>query len=300
MSSQVSFTFPEESAIARVLTGAPKDIGAFAVRRLLPAIEQRAVGPFVFIDYIEPAQLPSGVGLDVRPHPHIGLATITYLFQGEFTHRDTLGSNQVIRPGDVNWMVAGRGIAHSERTGAEVRTRGGPLHGVQTWVALPQTHEEVAPSFEHHPAPSLPVVERDGVKIRVIAGSAFGARANTGVLSPTLYAHAHFEAGASLVIDAEHEERAALVVAGSVTCSDHSFGDGSLIVLKPDRAAALRADVSADVLLLGGAKLDGHRHIWWNFVSSSRERIERAKQDWQSGAFGTVPGDEHEFIPLPE
>ena len=296
----MSSAFPEASAILRVLTGASKDIGAFAVRRLLPALEQRSVGPFVFIDYIEPAQLPSGVGLDVRPHPHIGLATITYLFQGEFTHRDTLGSNQVIRPGDVNWMVAGRGIAHSERTGDEVRARGGLLHGVQTWVALPQTHEEVAPSFEHHPAATLPVVEREGVRIRVIAGNAFGARASTGVLSPTLYAHAHFEPGSALTIDPEHEERAALVVAGSVTCDGHSFGNGSLVVFKPQQVAELRADEAADVLLLGGAKLDGHRHIWWNFVSSSRDRIERAKQDWRSGAFGKVPGDENEFIPLPE
>jgi redox-sensitive bicupin YhaK (pirin superfamily) len=282
-----------------VIVGRPRDLGGFSVRRALPSLQRRHVGPFVFFDHMGPAALAPGRGIDVRPHPHIALATITYLFEGEFVHRDSLGSNQPIRPGDVNWMVAGRGIAHSERTGAEVRERGGPLHGIQTWVALPQSAEESEPRFEHHPKDTLPVVTRPGAELRLIAGTAYGARAPTGILSPTLYVHVHLEAGATLDVDEEHEERAVYVTRGTVSCGDRELGEGSMILLRPGSHAVLRTANGADAMLIGGAPLDGPRLIWWNFVSSSMDRIERAKADWREGRFGKVAGDETEFIPLP-
>jgi redox-sensitive bicupin YhaK (pirin superfamily) len=283
-----------------VLHGRPRDLGGFSVRRALPSMQRRLVGPFIFFDHMGPADLAPGHGMDVRPHPHIGLATITYLFAGEIVHKDSLGSDRTIEPGDVNWMVAGRGIVHSERSGPGVRARGGPVHGIQTWVALRRDVEETEPRFEHHGGASLPVVKRPGVELRLIAGTAYGRRAPTGVLSPTLYVHARLYAGASLDVDDEHEERAAYVVRGEVTAGGERFGEGTMLVLRPGSLASLRAEADADMMLIGGAPLDGERHIWWNFVSSSKERIEAAKTEWREGRFAKVPGDEVEFIPLPE
>lgn len=287
-------------AIDLVIEGRPRDLGGFSVRRTIPAIGKRSVGPFVFLDQMGPARLEPGHGMDVRPHPHIGLATITYLLEGAITHRDSVGSLQVIRPGDVNWMVAGRGIAHSERSPDELRAHGGAMFGVQTWVALPAAHEEAPPSFEHHPQRTLPVVQRPGATLRIIAGTAYGARAPTGVLSPTLYVHAELTAGAELAIDDEHAERAVYVLAGEVMCDGRAFGPANLLVLRPGAAAVICAQTAAHVMLIGGAPLDGPRHIWWNFVSSSKDRIEQAKADWKAGRFAAVAGDETELVPLPD
>lgn len=290
----------DSDAIELLLQAQPRDLGAFTVRRALPSMRRRHVGPFVFFDHMGPADLPAGSGMDVRPHPHIGLATVTYLFDGEIDHRDSIGSNQTIRPGDVNWMVAGRGIVHSERSGAASRERGVRIHGIQTWIALPKEHEAMAPRFEHHPAATIPRMQRDGVLIEVIAGNAYEARSPVGVLSPTLYAHAHFEAGTRLQIDDEHEERAVYVVEGAVTCEGQLLEPGTMAVLRAGAKVELAAEQGTRVMILGGAKLDGERFIEWNFVSSSKEQIERAKLDWKSGRFPKVPGDEVEFIPLPE
>lgn len=286
--------------IERVIEGKPRDVGGFPVRRALPSIERRTIGPFIFFDHMGPVDFAPGHGMDVRPHPHIGLATITYLLEGEIVHRDTLGTEQTIRPGDVNWMVAGRGVAHSERTGAEVRARGSRSHGLQTWVAVPRDREDMAPVFEHHPQHTLPFLERPGVTLRVIAGTAFGERAPTGVLSPTLYVHAILAADASLELDTEHAERAAYVVDGEVTCEDRTFGAGALVIFVPGAPVTLRAASAANVMLVGGAPLDGPRHIWWNFVASTQDRIDAAKAAWRDDRFGIVRGDEHERIPLPD
>ena len=286
--------------IELVLEGRPRDLGGFGVRRALPSMQRRLVGPFIFFDHMGPVDLGAGHGMDVRPHPHIGLATVTYLFEGEIQHKDSLGSDQAIRPGDVNWMVAGRGIVHSERSSPSVRASGGPVHGIQTWLALPSDAEETDPRFEHHPQEALPVVNRPGASLRLIAGSAYGARAPTGVLSPTLYVHAHLTEGASLDVDDEHEERAFYVVRGAVVCEGARFEEGTLVVLRARAKAAVSAASAADVMLIGGAPLDGPRQIWWNFVSSSPERLERAKDDWREQRFPKVPGDDAEYIPLPE
>jgi hypothetical protein len=250
-----------------------------------------------------PAQLGPDQGIDVRPHPHIALATVTYLFQGEIVHRDSLGSFQPIRPGDVNWMLAGRGIVHSERTGDEVRRRGGLVHGIQSWVALPRAQEAAPPEFHHHPAATIPRVQRPGADIRVVAGHAYGARSPVGVVSPTLYVAATLEAGATLDVDPDHPERAVYVVEGEIAAGDNRrFAAGTMIVLHPG-PAALRALAPTRLVAVGGAPLDGERHIWWNFVSSSTEQMEEAKRDWGArnlARFPTVPGDDREFIPLPE
>jgi redox-sensitive bicupin YhaK (pirin superfamily) len=285
--------------IQHLLRSHLRDIGGFAVRRVLPSVPKQMVGPFIFFDHMGPARLAPGEGLDVRPHPHIGLATVTYLFDGEILHRDTLGSVQPIRPGDVNWMTAGRGIAHSERTPPELRGAGASVHGIQTWVALPRASEEVEPSFFHHPAVTLPLVERQGASVRVIAGHAFGARSPVAVFTDTLYAAAELEPGASLVVPPEHAERGVYVVEGNVTIGDEGIEAGELAVLEEGMEVEVRAPFSATVMLLGGAKMDGPRFIWWNFVSSSRERMERAKDDWREDRFGQIPG-ETERIPLPD
>jgi redox-sensitive bicupin YhaK (pirin superfamily) len=286
-------------SIALVIEARPRDLGGFGVRRALPSGERRMVGPFIFFDHMGPTDLPPGQGIDVRPHPHIALATVTYLFAGEMVHRDSLGSLQPIRPGDVNWMLAGRGIAHSERTGDEVRRHGGPLHGIQSWVALPRADEDNAPFFDHHPAATIPAVDRPGAALHVVAGEAYGARSPVRVSSPTLYVAAVLEAGAALPLPDEHPERAIYVVEGEVAVGLRRFGPGAMVVFQPG-AAEVRAVAATRLVLIGGAPLDGERHIWWNFVASSRERIERAKADWREGRFGLVPGDEREFIPLPE
>jgi redox-sensitive bicupin YhaK (pirin superfamily) len=257
------------------------------------------VGPFVFFDQMGPARFGPGLGLDVRPHPHIGLATLTYLFEGALLHRDSLGTVQVIRPEAVNWMTAGRGIVHSERTPPGERAAGGRLFGIQIWVALPRGDEESPPAFAHTPAEELPVVQGEGLRVRIVAGGMLGARSPVRVFSETLYADAALDPGARLEIPAEQEERAAYVVEGTVDESGASFEAGQLLVLRPAAPVVFRATSPARVLVLGGAAMDGPRHIWWNFVSSSTERIEQAAADWAAGRFDTVPG-ETEFIPLPE
>jgi redox-sensitive bicupin YhaK (pirin superfamily) len=282
-----------------VIVPRSRDIGGFAVRRALPSARRRMVGPFVFLDEMGPALFGPGAGIDVRPHPHIGLATVTYLFEGEILHRDSLGSLQAIRPGELNWMTAGRGIAHSERTAPEVRARGGPLAGVQAWVALPAGREEVEPAFAHHDTAELPLVEAGGVVVRIIAGELYGARSPVATLSDLFYADATLPAGARLQLPAGHEERAILVATGNIEIAGETFGDGALLVFRPGDAITVSAASPARLMLLGGEPMDGPRHIWWNFVSSSRDRIEAAKADWKAGRFAGVPG-EVEFIPLPE
>jgi len=287
--------------VLRVLEGRPRDLGGFSVRRVLPAGGLQTVGPFIFFDHMGPARFEPGAGVDVRPHPHIGLATVTYLFAGEFMHRDSLGTAQLIRPGDVNWMVAGRGIVHSERTPAEVRQGpgGAGLHGIQTWIALPRAAEETEPSFAHHAAAALPEIRRTGVVLRLIAGEAYGQRAPATVFSPMFYLAATLEPGCDVELPAEHVERAAYVAEGEIDVAGERYGVGCMVVFEPDAPAAVRAVTAARVMLLGGAPLDGPRHIWWNFVSSSLERIERAKQDWREARFAAVPGDD-ERVPLPD
>jgi redox-sensitive bicupin YhaK (pirin superfamily) len=292
----------DEAANAVMITLAPKprDLGDnFMVRRALPAIERRMVGPFIFWDEFGPARFEAGKGLDVRPHPHINLATVTYLFDGEIFHRDTLGSAQAIVPGDVNWMNAGRGIAHSERTRQELRAAGSPIGGIQSWVALPESHEESAPFFKHHSEAELPLLEEGGKRVRVIAGQLYGKRSPVETYSEMFYADARLDAGASLPLDAHYEERGLYLVEGEIEIAGDVFEPGRLLVLRPGDAISVKARTPARFMMLGGANL-GPRHIWWNFVSSRKERIEQAKQDWRAGAFGTVPGDDKEFIPLPE
>jgi redox-sensitive bicupin YhaK (pirin superfamily) len=259
------------------------------------------VGPFIFLDQMGPELLRAGDGFDVAAHPHIGLATVTYLFEGELVHRDSLGVVQPILPGELNWMTAGRGITHSERTPAALREGESRLFGIQTWVALPERDEEAEPSFAHHGVGELPSVEGEGIRARVIVGSLFGARSPVRTLSETFYADVGLGDGATLEVPTDQEERAAYVVEGSVGLArrDERFGEGQLLVFRPGEPVALRADGAARLMLLGGATMDSPRHIYWNFVSSSRERIEQAKQDWREGRFAPVPG-ETERIPLPD
>jgi redox-sensitive bicupin YhaK (pirin superfamily) len=288
-----------EDPVELVIEPRPRDIGGFEVRRMLPVAQRRAVGPFVFFDQMGPATLAAEHGVDVRPHPHIGLATVTYLFEGEIMHRDTLGSVQVIRPGDVNWMTAGSGIAHSERTPPETRTTGGPLFGIQSWVALPKAHEEADPAFFHHPAATLPKIEGEGKSVRIIAGTGFGQRAPVATFSETLYCDVVLKAGAKIEVPIEHVERAIQPVTGRISIAGHAVEPGSMLVLRSGERVVIEALEDARLMLLGGEPLDGPRNIWWNFVSSSKDRIEQAKADWKAGRFGQVPR-ETEFIPLPE
>ena len=290
------------SLIAHLIRPKTRDLGdGLMVRRILPSIEARSVGPFVFLDHIGPVNFQPGAGMDVRPHPHIGLATVTYLFEGEILHRDSLGYVQAIRPGDVNWMTAGRGIVHSERTDAALRAKGFDLHGLQSWVGLPKEFEEVEPSFHHHPSASLPEWREGGVALKLIAGRSFGRESPVKVYAETLYVAAVFEPGATLTLPDEHDERAIYVASGSVVCGDgEAVAAGELAVFAPGAAVPLSAGADgAKTMLLGGAAMDGPRHMWWNFVSSSKERIEQAKADWRAQTLGHVPG-ETEFIPLPE
>lgn len=283
----------------QILRAKPRDIGGFAVRRVLPAWPTQMVGPFIFFDHMGPAALAPGNGLDVRPHPHIGLETVTYLFDGALTHRDSLGSVQDIRPGDINWMTAGSGIAHSERTPLALRANVARVHGIQVWVALPRAFEEAPPAFKHYPAATLPVIEHDGVTARVLAGSAFGASSPVHTLAQTLYVAIEMARGAHVAIAADYAERALYVAQGAVHIDDQPLETGELAVLAAGEVANVVADNTAKLMLLGGGPLDGERFIWWNFVSSSRERIEQAKGDWRDARFAAVPG-ETERIPLPE
>jgi redox-sensitive bicupin YhaK (pirin superfamily) len=275
-----------------------RDLGdGFQVRRALPHGGKRSVGPFVFFDEMGPAKLAPGKGLDVRPHPHIGLATVTYLFEGEIMHRDSLGTVQAIRPGAVNWMTAGRGIVHSERTPERLRASGGPLWGVQTWVALPAAEEESEPSFSHHEG--LPMTQESGVTVRVILGDLLGLSSPVPTLSPTFYADVSIDATRRFAVPAKHEERGVHVVEGAVTIGGEAIEAGELVVLEPGAEALVEARANARILVFGGAPPDGPRFVWWNFVSSRKERIAQAAEDWKAGRFPRVPG-ETEFIPLPD
>ena len=287
----------EDGAIETVIVPKPKDIGAFEVRRCLPAPTRRAVGPFVFFDEMGPATLPPGVGMDVRPHPHINLATITYLFDGEIHHRDSLGTSQVIKPGAVNLMVAGRGIAHSERSPASARPEAAPLHGLQLWMALPEADEETAPAFHHYPETALPAWTEDGAVVRLLMGSWNGRTSPVRTFSPTVYLTADLASGVELSMP-DAAERGLYVVQGTVDAGGRAHEAGSMIVLLPG-AVRVRAKTQARIGLIGGDPL-GERHLWWNFVSSRPERIEQAKADWAAERFAHVPGDEQERIPLPK
>ncbi len=275
------------------------DIGGFEVRRAVPSVQARSVGPFVFVDHMGPAVFEPGTGIDVRPHPHIGLATVTYLWSGTIRHRDTLGSLQDITAGDVNWMTAGRGIAHSERTPDALRAGAHPLHGMQTWVALPRADEEAAPAFQHHPATTIPQQRRDGAWLRVVAGRGYGEESPVAVFADTLYVAIDLDAGAELAIDDSHRERALYLLEGRAQLDGADLPEKHLVLLDDGGRPRLRALTPVKAMLLGGEPLDGPRHLWWNFVSSSKARIEQAKQDWLEGRFGQVPGDD-EFIPLPD
>lgn len=285
--------------VALVVEPSSKDLGGFRVRRALPSVTRRMVGPFVFLDHMGPAILSPGQGLDVRPHPHIGLATLTYLTEGAIFHRDSLGTEQSIRPGDVNLMTAGRGIAHSERTEAGLRAAGHTVHGIQSWLALPLAHEETAPDFVHHTSAELPSITDRGVELRLVVGSLYGQTAPVKTFSHMFYADAHLATGAAIPLPADHAERAAYVMDGEIDIAGDHFTQHQLLIFNPGDAITIRATSPARIILLGGEPIDGPRHLWWNFVSSSLDRIEAAKHDWKNGRFATVPNDP-EFIPLPE
>jgi redox-sensitive bicupin YhaK (pirin superfamily) len=305
------------NAIEHVIVPRARDIGAFEVRRALPSAQKQMVGPFIFFDQMGPAEFRIGHGVDVRPHPHIGLATVTYLFEGEVWHRDSLSTSAPIRPGEVNLMSAGRGIVHSERetsaanlvtegqglahaigeTGGGAKAR---LFGIQAWAALPKSHEEQAPAFAHHGAGELPGIDGEGKRARVVIGRAYGATSPVAFPHAAFYVDAALEPGATLPLDADYEERAVYVAAGAIDVAGDIFGQGRLLVFRPGDRISIRATTApARLILLGGAPMDGPRHIWWNFVASSKERIDAAKEDWRSGRFALVPGDEKEIIPLP-
>ncbi len=275
------------------------DLGDFKVRRALPARARTMVGPFIFVDQFGPARLDPGKGMDVRPHPHINLATVTYLFDGAIRHRDSVGSDQVIRPGAINLMTAGSGIVHSERSPDAERADGPAFYGMQTWLALPDGKEEIAPAFEHVAPDALPVIEGDGLSARVLMGSLWGRTSPVTQHAATIYADIALAPGASLSIDAEADERAVMLTEGAASLDGVPLALFSLYILAPGEALTLRADVSARALLLGGEAFATKRHVWWNFVSSSRERIAAAKDDWTARRFPLVPGDEEEWIPIP-
>jgi redox-sensitive bicupin YhaK (pirin superfamily) len=291
---------PASDAIADMIVPRSVDLGDFEVRRAIPHAKRRMVGPFIFFDHFGPVVFRAGRGIDVRPHPHIGLATVTYLFDGEIVHRDSLGTVTPIRPGAVNLMMAGRGIVHSERSAADRRNGGESLHGLQCWIGLPQEHEESDPDFLHRDAAQLPTISENGKSIRVVLGNIYGQRSPVPTLSDTLFADATLEVGASLPIDALTEERAIYIVSGEIEIAGDRFAAGQLLVLRPGDAITVNAASNARVVLCGGAALDGPRHVWWNFASSRKERIEQAKAEWKAGRFDTVPGDDKEFIPLPD
>jgi redox-sensitive bicupin YhaK (pirin superfamily) len=282
----------------QVFESRERDLGGFVVRRVLPAADRQMVGPFIFFDHLGPTQFAPGFGIDVRPHPHIALATVTYLFAGSLEHRDSLGTVREIRPGDVNWMSAGSGIAHSERTPRAARVTGEYVHGIQSWVALPDGHEDGEPTFEHYPAAALPMHAAPGVELTVIAGEAFGVRSPVVTLWPTLYVDAQFARGAALELPPDYAERAVYVVQGELKAGDAPVTVGQLAVLEPGRKTALRATGDTRAMLLGGERFPTPRHIWWNFVASSKARIDSAKERWERRQFPAVPG-ETEFIPLP-
>ncbi|MBY0561823.1 pirin family protein [Hyphomicrobium sp.] len=287
-------------AIEQVILPRARDLGGFEVRRALPSAQRQMIGPFIFFDQMGPAQFLSGQGIDVRPHPHIGLATVTYLFEGEMMHRDSLGSALAIRPGEVNLMTAGRGIVHSERTAPDTRMSGQDMFGIQAWMALPKSHEESAPAFAHHDVSALPRLEGEGKRVRLIVGSLYGETSPAAFPHDCFYAEAVLAPGAILPLDPDYDERAVYLASGRVDIGGQTFEGGQLLVFKPGDRISILAETNARLMLLGGEPMDGPRHIWWNFVSSSQERIDSAKEDWRQGRFAIVPGDETEFIPLPE
>jgi len=287
-------------ALELIIVPRTRDIGdGFAVRRALPHGRRQMVGPFIFFDHFGPVQFVAGHGMDVRPHPHIGLATVTYLFDGSIMHRDSEGHIQEIKPGAMNLMTAGRGIAHSERTPEVERAAGQSMLGLQSWIALPAGREEIAPSFQHFSADTLPTVQDTGFRARVIAGSSFGVASPVDRVSEWFYVEVTLDAGASVPLDADHEERAIYVVDGEIEIAGERFEGPRLLIFRPGDRITVRATRPARMMFLGGTALEGPRHIWWNFVSSSKERIEQAKADWKAGRFAAVP-EETEFIPLPE
>ena len=294
-------TEPEaDPSIETIVVPRARDLGGFEVRRVLPSAKRRMVGPFIFLDQMGPTTFPSGEGIDVRPHPHIGLATVTYLFEGTIVHRDSLGTLQPIAPGDVNWMTAGRGIVHSERSDPELRRASQSMHGLQIWVALPERHEETAPGFGHYAGGALPAIEGDGVSARLVAGSALGATSPVSTFSDLFYLDVALTPGSTFVLAPEHEERAAYLIEGDVAIDGQTWEPGRLLVFAPGRPVAISGPRGARFVVLGGEPMDGPRHIWWNFVSSRKDRIEQAKADWKRNRFDLVVPGETEFIPLPE
>ena len=283
--------------IEQIIAPVTHDLGQFQVRRAIPSRARSMVGPFIFVDQFGPAQLDLGAGMDVRPHPHIALATVTWLFEGAIDHRDSLGSCATIRPGQVNLMTAGRGIVHSERSPQAERDKGARLYGMQTWLALPDGREDIDPAFEA--VTELPTVEDGAARAIVIMGELWGARAPTTCHSPTIYAEIVLAAGGAIPIEPNADERAVMLVGGEAAIDGHALGLHALTVLAPDRDMTLSSERGGRVMLLGGEAFATRRHVWWNFVSSSRERIDQAKEDWREGRFPLVPGDSEEFIPLP-
>ena len=290
----------EDSPVEMIINGRARDLGGFSVRRILPHAHKRMVGPFIFLDEMGPVELLTGNGIDVRPHPHIGLSTLTYLFEGSMMHRDSTGVEMEIQPGDVNWMTAGKGVAHSERSSEKARLGPQKLAGLQAWVALPSDQEETAPSFEHRGEEELPVLQDEGKTIRLIGGSLYGRTSPLHLSSPLFYADVRLDRGASLPVDTEYEERSVYVLAGCVEVEGERYEPHGLMLLRPGAKVTLRAEQDTRLVLLGGEPLEGPRHIWWNFVSSSKERIEQAKEDWRNQRFGAVVNDMDEFIPLPD
>lgn len=288
------------SNVERIFAPRSHDVGGLMVGRVLPYVERRMVGPFIFLDHIGPATMPAGQALDVRPHPHIGLSTLTYLFEGEIFHRDNLGNAIEIAPGGVNWMTAGRGIAHSERTGAEERKVARNVHGLQCWVALPKSDEETAPEFFHYETSAIPLLKQDGADLRVIAGEAYGVHPPVKVYSPLFYVDVRLNAGAALALPNLHADQGVYVIDGSVEADGARVDAHMMAVFNRGSKASVKALSDSHLLLLGGEPFSEPRHIWWNFVSSSKDRIEQAKDDWKAGRFARIPGDDKEFIPLPE
>jgi len=287
-------------AIEHIIVPRASDLGGFEVRRALPAAEKQMVGPFIFFDQMGPAEFLIGAGIDVRPHPHIGLATVTYLFEGEVFHRDSLGTSLAIRPGEVNLMTAGRGIVHSERETTEAKQATRQLFGIQAWAALPKSHEESAPAFAHHGTDELPRIAGEGKRVRLVMGAAYGARSPVEFPHDSLFAEVVLAPGAVLPLDPDYDERAVYIASGEIDIAGDTFTQGRLLVFKPGDRISILANAQSRLVLLGGEPMDSGRHIWWNFVSSSKERIQQAKEDWRRKRFALVPGDDKEFIPLPE
>jgi redox-sensitive bicupin YhaK (pirin superfamily) len=287
-------------AIEQVIVPRARDLGGFEVRRALPSAKKQMVGPFIFFDQMGPAEFLIGGGVDVRPHPHIGLATVTYLFEGEIWHRDSLGSSLAIKPGEVNLMTAGRGIVHSERETSVAKATTRRLFGIQAWAALPKSSEEDAPAFAHHGTAELPRIDGEGKRVRVVMGSMYGQSSPVEFPHASFYAEAVLAPGAVLPLDPDYDERGVYIASGEIDVAGDRFEAGRLLVFRPGDRISIMALSNARLMLLGGDPMDGPRHIWWNFVSSSKDRIDAAKADWKAGRFGLVPGDEKEFIPLPD